>query len=255
MQLLFPVMAMASLASIQDLVVQGETRPILDKVSLDIQERDFITVIGPNGAGKSTLLKCLLGIVKSDSGSVTLSPQTRIGYVPQRCVVEPTMPLSSESFLKIGLKCEKPLWEETIEQVGISGLLRRPMHQMSGGEMQRILLTRALLREPNLLVLDEPAQNLDVSGQMSFYQMIDTQHREKGIAVIMVSHDLHLVMAATRRVICLNGHICCEGRAESVSRNPAFEALFGEQMAQLVRVYHHHHDHSHEPGKECDHHV
>lgn len=232
----------------KDLLVKRSDQVILDKVSLNIERGDFVTLIGPNGAGKSTLLKCLLGIVKPDAGEVSRSAGVRIGYVPQRLQVEAIMPLRVRRFLMLGQSIQQAVLKETCVQMGLEKLLDRMMSELSGGELQRVLLARALLRKPDLLVLDEPAQNLDVSGQLEFYALIEKQHRDTGVGVLMVSHDLHLVMAATRRVLCLNGHVCCEGDAEDVSRNPAFVSLFGEDMAHLVRVYHHHHDHTCEGG-------
>jgi len=216
-------------------------RLVLDDVSLTLKEGDFITIIGPNGAGKSTLLKSLMGLITPESGTVTRNPKARIGYIPQRMEINPSLPMSVERF--ITLNKTTPLSDD--EGLGITPLLDKPIHSLSGGEWQRVLLARALQDQPDAIILDEPAQNLDLSGQVQFYKTLDRLHQTRGLAILMVSHDLHMVMASTRQVVCLYHHICCSGAPQAVARDPEFAHLFGQDMAAMMAVYQHDHDHDH----------
>ena len=223
---------------------------MLRDVSLRVEERDFITVVGPNGAGKTTLLKCLMGFFAPDDGAVARAPKLRIGYVPQWFPADPAMPLSARRFLRLrkvfGGGAAARAIAQVAEETAIGAALDKPMHVLSGGELQRVLLARALLGDPQLLVLDEGAQNLDVSGQLAFYKLLERIYDERRLAILMVSHDLHLVMASTRRVICLFHHVCCSGRPREVARDPEFISLFGDDVAKMLAVYHHEHDHAHD---------
>ena len=225
--------------------VRFEGRQILSHVDLDLLQGQLVTLIGPNGAGKTTLVRIVLGLLTPHEGHLHRAPDLRIGYMPQKLFVEPTMPLTVERFLQLpgpnDLKTESLL-----EEVKIGHLLKQQVSRLSGGEMQRVLLARALSRKPQLLVLDEPAQGVDVNGQVEFYELINTIRAEHNCGVLMVSHDLHLVMAGTDEVICLNQHICCHGKPEHVSTDPAYLALFGRREAETLAVYTHHHNHSHD---------
>jgi len=231
----------------------------LEKVSLTLHAGEIITIIGLNGSGKSTLLKTLIGLIEPDSGTITRKSGLRIGYMPQKLHIEPSLPLTVRDFLSLSLpRGKKAILTTLVEELGIAHLLSRPMQRVSGGETQRVMLARALLCEPELLVLDEPVQGVDVSGQGELYALISRIAKSRAIAVLMVSHDLHLVMASTNKVLCLNHHICCSGHPEQVSRDPAFVQLFGAPLAQSLAVYHHHHDHVHDrfghihaPGETC----
>jgi zinc transport system ATP-binding protein len=218
---------------------------VLTNVSLNLAPGKIVTVIGPNGSGKTTLLKLLLGLEKPDMGKITRKPRLKVGYVPQRLTIDPVLPLTVEWFLNLSAKGNQ--WEllELAEETGITHTLKKPLQAVSGGELQRILITRALLCNPELLVLDEPAQGVDVNGQAMLYDMIAHVSRRRGLSVLMVSHDLHLVMSATDHVICLNHHICCSGHPHSVHGDPEFVALFGKHVADSLAVYTHHHDHTH----------
>ncbi len=220
-------------------------RQVLEGVSLALKPRDMVTVIGPNGSGKTTLIRLILGIEKPSVGHISRQPGCRIGYVPQRMVLQPTMPLTVERFLRLSGAARSEI-HGALERTAIVKLQKASVHHLSGGEFQRVLLARALLRRPQLLVLDEPAQGLDVNGQAALYDLIRGIRDELGCAVLSVSHDLHLVMASTDTVICLNGHICCRGEPEQISREPAFAELFGDELARSLAVYHHHHHHSHD---------
>lgn len=230
----------------QSIHVSRHGQAILRDVSLQVDAHDFVTVIGPNGAGKTVLLKCLMGFYPPDAGSIARVPGLRIGYVPQRLNPEPTIPISVKRFLRLRSPGAPEALHEAAALCHIEGILRAPLWSLSGGELQRVLLARALMQQPQLLILDEPAQNLDVSGQLAFYQLLDKLYTERGLSILMVSHDLHLVMASSRRVVCLFQHICCAGEPQQVAKDPEFIALFGHDMARMMAVYHHHHDHDHE---------
>jgi len=216
---------------------------VIQNVSLTLSRGNIVTVIGPNGSGKTTLLKLLLGLETPDSGRITRAPKLRIGYMPQKLAIDPILPVTVEWFLK--LNANGQAIENVVQETGISHLLSTKLQSVSGGEFQRILLARALLCNPDLLVLDEPAQGVDVNGQATFYDLISQVSRNHNTSVLMVSHDLHLVMSSTDHVICLNHHICCSGHPHSVRDDPAFTELFGAHVAQSLAVYTHHHDHDH----------
>ena len=233
------------LITAKNLSVIRQQRAILDDVSLAIAAGDFITLIGPNGAGKTVLLRHLLKLDRPNAGSVTHRKDLKIGYVPQRIDIDPGLPISVKRFLTLNNALADIELEHLANETKTAHLLETPLSQLSGGEMQRVLLTRALTNEPDLLILDEPAQNLDVNGQLQFYTLIEEIYESRDIAILMVSHDLHLVMSSTRKVVCLYHHICCSGAPESVARDPEFISIFGNDMAKLMAVYPHSHTHDH----------
>ncbi len=241
------------LVSLRDISLSVGSRTILRDISLELQVGSILSVIGPNGAGKSTLLRVLLGLQQADSGEIFRRENLRIGYVPQKVVIDAQMPLTVQHFVQLGGKKNTSRVQDVLTEVGASHVIHSPVQALSGGEFQRVLLARALLRDPQLLVLDEPAQGVDVNGQAQLYQLIDQLVRERGFGVIMVSHDLHLVMAKTDKVLCLNQHICCSGHPEDVSKHPEYMNLFGGlSAASGIGVYTHHHDHEHElDGHVC----
>lgn len=216
-------------------------RQVLEDVSLDLQSGKITTLIGPNGAGKSTLVRILLGLISPDSGTIQKAQNLVIGYMPQKISPDPILPMTLDRFLRLTGASTAAL-SDALAKVGLLQLRNTPFYSLSGGEIQRALLARAILRNPNLLVLDEPVQGVDVNGQNALYRLIWQLSREFHCAVMMVSHDLHLVMSATDEVICLNHHICCQGLPEQVTRDPAYTALFGSATA----IYTHHHDHAHD---------
>lgn len=220
------------------LKIQGQT--ILRDIRFDLAPGQIITLIGPNGAGKTTLVRIMLGLQKPDTGLVRRAPGLRIGYMPQKLHIDPTLPLSVAGFLALA-DPDPDKGARALDKTGILHLRKQSVYGLSGGETQRLLLARALLRQPGLLVLDEPVQGVDVNGQEALYQLITRIRDETGCGILMVSHDLHLVMAGTDEVLCLNGHICCHGSPASVSADPAYRELFGVRTAP----YTHHHDHNH----------
>jgi zinc transport system ATP-binding protein len=223
------------------LTLQG--RSILEDVNLTVHEREIVTLIGPNGAGKSTLIRIILGIMKADHGRVTLARGIRIGYMPQRLTIDPVLPLSVSRFLTLAQRAPTAKLKEVLDEVGAPHLLDSAMQTLSGGETQRVLLARAMLRDPDLLILDEPVQGVDVAGQEELYRLIGTIRTRRGCGILMISHDLHMVMTATDEVLCLNRHVCCSGHPDSVRIDPNYVALFGKMP--VLTPYSHHHDHSH----------
>ena len=224
--------------------------PILQNVDLEISANEVLTLIGPNGAGKTTLVRLLLGLLKPDSGEIHRKEGLTIGYVPQVFVVDPSFPLTVRRLLSLTQKPSRKQMEEHLEEVGAAGMIEQPVQSLSGGERQRVLLARALLRNPDLLVLDEPIQNVDITGQAELYNLIAKIRNDRGCGVLMISHDLHVVMAFTDRVVCLNKHVCCSGHPEAVSKHPEYLALFGTQAAESLAIYTHDHDHVHGPEGE-----
>jgi zinc transport system ATP-binding protein len=234
---------------------------ILQGVDVAVRAGEIVTVIGPNGAGKSMMARALLGLVALDGGSVTRKPGLTVGYLPQRFTVDAVLPLTVRRLMTLTQRAPAAAIGAALDEVAAAHLLSRQVQELSGGELQRVLLARALLGDPDLLVLDEPIQGVDVTGQMELYGLIARLRDRHGCGILLISHDLHLVMAATDRVLCINHHLCCEGKPEAVKSDPAYLALFGVQAAQNLAVYTHAHDHSHdlagevvEPGHAHDHH-
>lgn len=236
----------ADLIRLDKVSVRYSREEVLSNVSLSLHDNCITTLIGPNGAGKTTLVRVVLGLIKPSSGQLWSKPRLRVGYMPQKLHIDRTMPLTVGRFLNIGLKPEKHQLQLTLEQVGAQHLLKHSFHDLSGGETQRVLLARALLRDPELLVLDEPVQGVDVNGQTELYQLISAIRKQRQCGILMISHDLHLVMSSTDHVVCLNRHICCSGHPERVSNDPTFIELFGRSQADAFALYNHHHDHRHD---------
>jgi len=234
-----------ALIRLQQVGVTIAGQHVLSDIDLSVQPREIVTLIGPNGAGKTTLVRAVLGLLKPDRGSVWRKPRLRVGYMPQKLHVDPTLPLSVLRFLRLVPGVDRPRALSALAEVGAEHVIDSPVQNISGGEMQRVLLARALLREPELLVLDEPVQGVDVAGQAELYRLITRLRDRYGCGVLMVSHDLHLVMSTTDNVVCLNHHVCCSGHPEQVSNDPAFVELFGSHAPSLA-LYHHHHDHAHD---------
>ncbi|WP_443090276.1 zinc ABC transporter ATP-binding protein ZnuC [Basfia succiniciproducens] len=233
------------LIELQNIKVVFGAKTALQNINLSIYPNTVITIVGPNGGGKSTLLKVLLKLLSPTDGKVIHHRDLRIGYVPQKIHLEQSLPITVEKFLSLKKGISKAEIQDAIELLSIKHLIHSSMQKLSGGEMQRVLLARALLNKPNLLVLDEPMQGVDLGGQIELYQLIHQTREKLNCAILMVSHDLHIVMADTNEVVCINRHICCAGSTEKVSNDPTFIHLFGAQFSQNVAFYTHHHNHQH----------
>ena len=234
-----------ALITLNNISLSHNGKNVLDDVSFKLHKGEFVTLIGPNGAGKSSLIKILLGVIKQDSGDITYTNNIRLGYTPQTFSANPFIPISVKDFLTLNQKLDSEFMLQTFELTGIKELLKLPLKNLSGGELQKVLLTRALLNKPNVLILDEPAQNLDIDGQMQLYKLIQDIHQQQNCAVLMVSHDLHRVMKESTQVLCLYHHICCEGLPESILKDEKFNDLFADQINDLMATYEHHHNHHH----------
>jgi zinc transport system ATP-binding protein len=238
------------LIAARDISKDFAERKVLQNVSLELTPGKAVTLIGPNGAGKTTLVRILLGLLQPDAGRIERRSDLRIGYMPQRLALQATLPLTVDRFLKLANKRQGSSIAATLQLLNIEHLAAQQMISISGGELQRVLLARALLQEPQLLVLDEPAQGVDLNGQAELYQLIGRIRAERGCAVLMISHDLQLVMSTTDEVICLNHHVCCHGEPEQVSTDPAFLDLFGPNLSPGLALYTHHHNHEHDIAGE-----
>jgi zinc transport system ATP-binding protein len=236
----------APLVSGLGLCVSFGERRVLDHVDIEIHPHEIVTVVGLNGSGKSTLARALLGLIPPDSGRVIKRPGLITGYVPQISGRDATMPLTVARFVGLAGPFDKDAIARTLASLGIGTLADAQLSTLSGGELRRALLARALIRKPQLLVLDEPMSGVDVSGQVELYRIIGRIRREQGCGILLISHDLHLVMAETDRVVCLNHHVCCAGGPQSVLKDPSFAALFGQDVADALAVYRHAHDHVHD---------
>ena len=236
----------SALVSARGLSLSRGGRDLVIGVDLDVRPGEIVTLIGPNGAGKSTLVKLILGIERPDSGTILKPATTRIGYVPQRFEVDPAIPMTVAGFLALGHRVSNAQVVAALMEAGAGRLIDQQLTRLSGGETQRVLIARALLREPNLLVLDEPASGVDYTGEADLYQLIGDLRDKRKLGVLLVSHDLHVVMARSDRVLCLNGHVCCSGQPEAVAQHAEYARLFGPVAAKQLAPYYHHHDHKHE---------
>lgn len=234
-----------TLVEANDAEVTVGGRIVLSNIDLEIRQGEIVTVVGPNGSGKTTLLRTLIGAQSIGRGQVRRKPGLKVGYVPQRLDVDATLPMTVRRFLDLPRKVTDEVANRAFRTVAAEGYASRPMAELSGGQFQRALLARAILGEPDLLVLDEPTNGLDQAGSASFYELISRIRSDLGCAVLMVSHELHVVMAASDRVICLNGHVCCQGTPEHVASAPEYRALFGSGAHGALALYRHEHDHEH----------
>jgi len=239
------------LLNITDVCLERGGRLLLENIELQLNAGEIMTIVGPNGAGKTTLLRVALGLQTPTRGEVSRLTGLRIGYMPQKLHLDPTFPVTVKRFLSMVSRNTADRINQLLAEVGATHVLDSAMQTLSGGELQRVLLARALILEPDLLVLDEPVQGVDVHGQSELYRLIARIREERGCAILMVSHDLHLVMAATDRVLCLNRHICCSGAPEMVTSHPAYVELFGARAAEQLALYVHDRNHRHEHCRDC----
>lgn len=227
--------------------VERGGRWLVRGVDLEVARGEIVTLIGPNGSGKSTTVRAAIGAIRNDEGTVTRAKGLRVGYVPQKLTIDWTLPLTVGRLMTLTRAYPATEIDTALAAVGIPHLAGAAVQSLSGGEFQRALLARAMLGRPDILVLDEPVQGVDFSGEAALYELIASVRDETGCGVLLVSHDLHLVMAATDTVICLNGHVCCRGTPQSVAASPEYRTLLGPRAAQALAVYRHHHDHTHLP--------
>lgn len=237
-----------SLLSIDSLSVTLGRHSILEGIDLRLERGEIVTLVGPNGSGKSTLLRSIIGAVKPTQGQITRTPGLTIGYVPQKLGLDATLPMTVARFLNLPRKHPAQALHQALEQAGVPGVERQQIASLSGGQFQRILLARALLEKPDLLLLDEATQGLDHRGIADFYRQIASVRQALNCGVLMVSHELHVVMRASDRVVCLQRHVCCQGTPEWVMASPAYQQLFGTDTADALAFYRHAHDHSHDEG-------
>ena len=236
-----------SILKLENLSLNIDGNQILDQISFTMPQGKIVTIIGPNGSGKTSLARCILKLIEPTTGTIWFKPKLRIGYMPQRITLNPNLPLTVLDFLRLEIKYKisKKLLYNIIEEIGVNDILTTPLQKISGGEMQRVLLARALLTKPDLLILDEPVQGVDVNGQVEFYKLIDKLRLEKRLSILIISHDLHMVMKTTDYVICLNHHICCQGTTSFVNQQQNFQELFGLEALSTFSTYQHRHDHIH----------
>jgi zinc transport system ATP-binding protein len=239
------------LIDVRDMSIRLGRKIILSHVDLRIDRGEIVTIVGPNGSGKSSLLRAILGALRPAEGTIRLKPALRIGYVPQKLHIDQTLPMSVLRFLNLPTRISPDAARSALEQAEVVDLRNAQMADLSGGQFQRVLLARALLNSPDLLVLDEPTQGLDQAGSAAFNRRIEEVRSTIGCAILMVSHELHVVMAASDRVVCLNGHVCCHGTPEHVASAPEYRALFGTGTQGALALYRHEHNHSHDHSHEA----
>ncbi len=245
------------LVDVRNLTVKNQSNTLVDNVSLSVSRGEIVTIVGPNGSGKSTTLKAILGILNPHSGNIHVPAKTRIGYVPQKLEINWAMPLSVRRFMRLTQRHSDSEIDNALKLTNVQHLLQREMTALSGGEFQRVLIARAMASRPDLLVLDEPVQGVDFNAEVDIYRLIAELRDNHHCGVLLVSHDLHIVMAQTDTVVCLNGHVCCSGTPHAVTSSAEFQNLFGVRGAQALAIYRHHHDHSHGPDGQIipeDHH-
>jgi zinc transport system ATP-binding protein len=235
-----------ALVSARGIGLTRDRRAILQGIHLDLMPGEIVTLIGPNGAGKTSLVRVMLGLLVPDTGVIQRQAGLVVGYVPQRFDLDRAIPMTVERFLSLGRLRDRQAQQSVLNEVGAGALAERQFTELSGGELQRVLIARALLRNPALLVLDEPVRGVDYAGEAELYGLISSLRSDRGIGVLLVSHDLHVVMASSDRVICVNRHICCSGVPEQVAQHPEYARLFGPLAARNFALYRHAHDHKHD---------
>ena len=232
------------LVKLNEVGFQQNKKWLVKGVSLQVERGKIVTLIGPNGSGKSTTAKIALGIYKNIEGQVEKFTNN-IGYVPQKISIDWTLPLRVKDFMLLTDNLKDDALDEALTLTGVKHLKDKNLGNLSGGEFQRVLLARAISKKPELLVLDEPVQGVDFTGEIALYELIKKISEKLNCGILLISHDLHTVMTATDHVVCLNGHVCCSGSPKDVARNNEYKALFGEQASQTLSVYEHKHDHEH----------
>lgn len=244
---------MAELVNIENAGLRREGRWLVRGVDLSVRKSEIVTLIGPNGSGKSTTAKLALGLVQPDEGRATRKAGLKVGYVPQKLSVDWSLPLTVNRLMRLTARPTQSEIDNALIRTGIAHLSHVEIQTLSGGEFQRALLARAIAGRPDLLVLDEPVQGVDFPGEMALYDLISGLRHELDCGILLISHDLHVVMAATDTVVCLNGHVCCKGSPRTVAESPEYRQLFGDRAAATLAIYEHRHDHTHLPDGRVRH--
>lgn len=237
----------SSLISLKDAGYYSYNRWLVRHINLQVNKGEIVTLIGPNGGGKSTTVKMALGLLKITEGHISRQKNLSIGYMPQKLSINWTMPLQVQRLMQLTHKSSQKAIDEALDKVDALKLKKQDAQSLSGGEFQRVLLARAILNNPDLLVLDEPVQGVDFSGEKQLYNLITQIRDESKCGILMISHDLHVVMASTDMVICLNGHICCQGHPSSLEGSEDYASFMGMNVGKSHAVYTHSHDHDHGP--------
>ena len=240
------------LVKLENAGVQRMSKWLVKEISFEISQGQIVTLIGPNGSGKTTTAKMILNIMNADEGQITRNTD-KMAYVPQKINIDWTMPLRVIDFMKITNNLNDNQVVESLTTTGVDKLLYNQIHNLSGGEFQRVLIARAIAKKPDLLVLDEPVQGVDYNGEIALYNLIKKISVHLNCGILLISHDMHFVMSTTDHVVCLNGHICCSGTPSSVVKNPEYIKLFGEHNSETLSYYQHHHDHSHDNDGSLSH--
>ena len=238
-----------TLVSLNNAGVRVSDKWLVRGVSLNVRRGEIVTLIGPNGSGKSTTAKMALNVIEPSEGNAQCKHHIRVSYVPQKLVVDWTMPLTVNRFMVLTHAANESDIQRALSATGTEHLKNAQVRNLSGGEFQRVLLARAIVNRPELLVLDEPVQGVDFNGEIELYRLIEKIRNELDCGIILISHDLHVVMSSTDNVICLNGHVCCSGSPEAVASAPEFRTLFGDRAANELAFYKHNHDHEHLPDR------
>ncbi len=233
------------IAKLENIGLKIDRQQIIDKVSLQLKKGEITTLIGPNGGGKTSIARILLGVLQPTSGTITKADKIRIGYMPQKVTIDTTIPLKVGDFLLLSATkiTFNDFTSSLISRLKLENILDKQIHDLSGGQLQKVLFLRSLMNQPDLLVLDEPTQYMDISATEEFYQILDEIRKSQNCAILLVSHDLHMVMQKTDFVFCVNHHVCCHGTPEDINNHPEYLSLFGSRSN--LAIYQHHHDHNH----------
>ena len=239
------------LLKVENAGISVNGKSLVRGVSLEVKQGEIVTLIGPNGSGKSTTAKIALGIYKKIDGKVKTYTD-KIGYVPQKISIDWTLPIRVLDFMTLTEELTQDQINSALNLTGVEHLKDKSLSNLSGGEFQRVLIARAISKQPELLVLDEPVQGVDFKGEIALYELIKKISEKMKCGILLISHDLHVVMSATDFVICLNGHVCCSGTPQKVIKDNKYKELFGDRASNILSLYEHKHDHTHSQDGTID---